>query len=304
MTTIVSNLSIFRPMPRRLRAARAAFAAALIGVLGLTLGGCNSSNTALSEANRALTDRVTSLTQENESLKNLVQQLQGALTARDKAISDLQLALNAARDQNAQFASQLGEIDERFKNMKFGSLLDPSTDSALADLARQHSDLLEYDAARGLIRFKSDVTFDSGSDKVREGAKSTLAQLAGILNSAAAGYDIRVVGHTDSQRLSPANVQKHTTNLRLSADRAISVRNEFTHDSIDPQRIEIAGRGEFDPLVPNNANGNTPQNRRVEIYLTRANRGRIAVTPADSTPAAGTPAPVRPGTKQQEEIMK
>jgi hypothetical protein len=56
--------------------------------------------------------------------------------------------------------------------------------------------------------------------------------------------------------------------------------------------------------VPNNANGNTPQNRRVEIYLTRPNRGRIAVTPADSTPAAGTPAPVRPGTKQQEEIMK
>jgi flagellar motor protein MotB len=212
-------------MPRGLRAARVAIAATLIGVLGLTLGGCNSSNTALGEANRALTDRVTALTQENESLKNLVQQLQSAMTARDKAISDLQLALNAARDQNAQFASQLGEIDERFKNMKFGSLLDPSTDSALAELARQHSDLLEYDAARGLIRFKSDVTFDSGSDKVREGAKSTLAQLAGILNSAAAGYDIRVVGHTDSQRLNPATAQKHTTNLRLSADRAISVRN-------------------------------------------------------------------------------
>lgn len=288
--------------------ARLVMTIAMFCVLGVTLGGCNTSNSALMDANRALTDRNTALTQENESLKNLVGQLQGAVSARDKALSEQTMLINDLRSGKSGLEGQLASLDQRLKGMNFGniSMLDPSTDSALQDLARQHSDILEYDAARGLLRFKSDVTFDSGSDVVRSGAKSTLSQLAGILNSAAAVYDCRVVGHTDSQRLNPSTRQKHTTNLRLSADRAISVRNELVSAGVNAQRFEIAGRGEFDPLVPNSSNGNTPQNRRVEIYLAKPAGSKIGVSSGNDSGNDASPSPeaVRPGTKAAEEIMK
>lgn len=278
-----------------------------LGVAGVGLGGCNSSNTALMEANRALQDRNTTLTAENESLSNLVQQLQGAVASRDRALSDAQSLISTLQSGKGGLESQLAGMQDRLNNLNFGSLnvtsaLDPTTDQALRDLAAQHSDLLEYDSQRGVLRFKSDVTFDSGSDVVRAEARSTLAQLAGILNGAASGYDIRVVGHTDSQRLRPATVQKHTTNLRLSADRAISVRNELVRNGVSAPRFEIGGRGEFDPMVPNTRSGNTPQNRRVEIYLVKST-GKIGVTAADGMDAAAPEAaPAR--SAPVEDIMK
>lgn len=291
------------PSGRRIRTAAAITA---LGLFGLGLGGCNSSNTALMEANRALQDRNTALTQENQSLTSLVQQLQGAVAARDKAMEEQNRLIADLRAGMGGNADQLAAMQRRIEGMNFGNLtmLDETTDKALRDLASQHSDLLEYDAARGLLRFKSDVTFDSGSDVVRSSAKSTLSALAGILNGAASQYDCRVVGHTDSQRLSSGTRQKHTTNIRLSCDRAISVRNELVNSGVMAARFEVGGRGEFDPMVPNSSNGNTAQNRRVEVYLVKS-REKIAVTPmSDSAPSAPAPAPRSQPASSNDDVMK
>lgn len=43
---------------------------------------------------------------------------------------------------------------------------------------------------------------------------------------------------------------------------------------IAASKIEAAGWGEERPLVPNAPNGNTPANRRVEIYLGRSVGGQ------------------------------
>lgn len=287
---------------------RVLLAASGLAVAGLGLGGCNSSNTALMEANRALQDRNTALTAENESLSNLVQQLQGAVSSRDKALSDAQSLITALQSGKSGLEGQLAGMQDRLNNLNFGNLnvsaLDPATDQALKELAARHSDLLEYDSQRGLIRFKSDVTFDSGSDVVRADAKPTLRALADILNTSAAGYDIRVIGHTDAQRLSARTAQRHSTNIRLSADRAISVRNELVSGGVSAPRFEIGGRGEFDPMVPNTRSGNTPQNRRVEIFLVQS-RDKIAVTPAgDPIGAAPAPAPAPARSAPAEDIMK
>lgn len=278
--------------------------AAMLGSLGLVLGGCNTSNNALLEANRALTDRNTALTQQNESLQRLNQELQAALAARDKAINELNMLVADMKAGRGDLEGRLAALNDKFGSLRFGNL-DPATDAALQALAAQHPDMLEYDPARGLLRFKSDVTFDSGSDRVRDQAQSTLTALANILNNAAAQYDVRIVGHTDSQRLSGPTAQKHTSNLRLSADRAIAVRNVLVQDGVSAPRFEVGGRGEFDPMVANTGNGNTPQNRRVEIFLTKAYGSRIPVNATtDTAPikAAPAPAPSRPAAN--EEIMK
>jgi hypothetical protein len=67
---------------------------------------------------------------------------------------------------------------------------------------------------------------------------------------------------------------------------------------VSPQKMMAAGWGEFRPTVTNNANGNTPQNRRVEIFLVKS---RATATPVESAPA--TPAPAKPKATDNE-IMK
>lgn len=291
-------------MSRLGRMMRMATAAVMVGATALGLTGCNAGGNNLLEANRALQERVTTLQAENEALNNTNQQLQAALAARDKALADLQSQMSMLASSGSGMDAKYEDLLKRFQALRFGSL-DPETDAALRELAAQHPDLIEYVPELGMLRFKSDVTFASGSDAVNASARPTLQQLASILNSAAASYDVKIQGHTDSQPVVRARAQ-HPTNMHLSAHRAISVRRELVNMGVAPQRFEVAGRGEFDPLTPNNANGNTPRNRRVEVYLMRAvSRNMNAPTSesgeSSSTPAAA-PAPAR--SEPREEIMK
>lgn len=264
--------------------------AATVTAVALGLGGCNNKNNDLLESNRALTDRN--------------QQLVAELEAKDATIASLQQGMDAAqrtagggRDQvsqllaeNSRLQQMLNEMDQKMRGMNFGSL-DPETDAALRALAAQYPDLIEYDADRGMVRFKSDLTFASGSDEITSSGKQSLDALARILQSAATiNYDVRVVGHTDSQKISSKTAARHPTNMHLSAHRAISARNELVRAGVDAQRVEIAGRGEFMPLVANTGSGNTPQNRRVEIFLVKGSGIRPALAapaPAPSRPASG-----------------
>ena len=222
----------------RLSRAHAALVVGTIGLLGATLGGCAGQNSAVLEANRALQDRNTRLTQENSSLHDLNQQLQQGLTARDDAIAKQQKLLEEMKAGHADLAAQIDALAKANSTIKFGNLLDPETNQALSELASQHPDLLDYDAQHGLVRFKSDVTFDSGSEKLKETAKSTLRQFAQILTTTAAAYDINVVGHTDAQ---PIHYSKFASNMHLSCFRAISVRNELVAFGVAPERCEASG---------------------------------------------------------------
>lgn len=291
-------------MSRLGRMMRMAAAAAMVSITALGLTGCNAGGNNLLEANRALQERVTALQAENEALNNTNQQLQAALAARDKALADLQSQMSMLANSGSGMDAKYRELLDRFNSLRFGSL-DPETDAALRELAAQHPDLIEYVPELGMLRFKSDVTFASGSDEVNASARPTLQQLASILNNAAAGYDVKILGHTDSQPVR-RSVNRHPTNMHLSAHRAISVRRELVNMGVAPQRFEVAGRGEFDPLVPNNANGNTPRNRRVEVYLMRAvSRNMNAPTSeATETTSAPAPAPAPARSAPREEIMK
>jgi len=288
-----------------------------LGLFGMGLGGCAGSNSALLEANRALQDRNNELAQRSDSLTRLNQELQRALQERDGLLSQANMNINDLRSGSGASQAELDALRQQIGNLKFGDIsiaLDPETDRLLKEFAAQYPDLLEYDSARGMVRFRSDLTFDSGSDAVRSSARPSIEALARILSGPAAQYDVRVVGHTDSQRMTSGTAARHTNNIRLSADRAISVRNVMASAGVDRNRIEIGGWGEFSPRVPNTGNGNTPENRRVEIYLVRPMGSRIPVSaapegslpPRGSAPArSAAPAPSRPATPAQaEEIMK
>ena len=119
-----------------------------------------------------------------------------------------------------------------------------------------------------MIRFASDLTFDLGSVALKPAAAATIATLADVLNTAeAAILEVQVVGHTDNVPIGkPSTRQQHPTNVHLSVHRAISVRKALTAAGIDPARLQVAGYGEFRPIVANGKKG-AAENRRVELFL-------------------------------------
>jgi chemotaxis protein MotB len=146
--------------------------------------------------------------------------------------------------------------------------LPPELDKALKGLAAQYPDTIEYDPQRGAVRWKSDLTFDKGSDHVKETVKQSLQAFSGIVQSAAASqFEVVVVGHTDNLPIGPITGKSHPTNWHLSVHRAIAVMFALKGFGVDYQRMGCMGYGEFRPRVPNPGRGGAEENRRVEIFL-------------------------------------
>ncbi len=246
----------------------------VLGLLAGGLGGCVSQQEydTLYENNRSLEERNIELVAQLEEANTTANRLRGSqgncadlLAQRDQDISQLRQQIVSFREMNADLENRLGSMDL--------GRLDPATDKALAKLAARFPKQIQYDAERGMLRFASDMTFGSGSDEIRDEAKQTIAALAEVLKmTEAEPYDVVIVGHTDTAKISSGTAQRHPTNMHLSAHRAISVRNELAGVGIDATKMQVAGWGEFRPAVSNAADGNTPQNRRVEVFLVTSSR--------------------------------
>lgn len=286
--------------------ARRVFATAMIAGAMIGLSGCVSQGDwdKLYQSNRSLTDANARLQQERDEARSSADLLKQQLDREQAANAQLANQVGALRTQLDAAAAQLAGLGKRIEDIST-SPLDTETDQALEQLARQYPDLIIYDADKGRLRFASDVAFDSGSDVVRDNARASLRALAQILNSpSASAYELHIVGHTDSQRISANTAKRHPTNMHLSCHRAISVRAELITLGVDAAKMEAAGWGEYRPLVANTSSGNTPQNRRVEIYLTRPKGGAMGAPEmaggAAAEPQGGraTPSRERPPERQ------
>lgn len=101
--------------------------------------------------------------------------------------------------------------------------------------------------------------FATDSTKVLPSSEKSLNRLYSFL-SENPNVRIRIIGHTD-------NVASDEYNQRLSEGRSKSVKAEIVRRGISADRIETAGRGESEPIVPNDSDNNRQKNRRVEIEL-------------------------------------
>ncbi|MCC6428731.1 MAG: OmpA family protein [Phycisphaerales bacterium] len=264
----------------RVRIAGLAIGLAAVGLMGgcVTQGDWDN----LYATNRSLKDQVTTLTQERDEYRNSAEILRQQLVREQEGNAQLRTQVGNLQSMFDQAQARLVALGEKIDNASF-TQLDPETDTLLKELAEKYPDLIIYDADRGRLRFASDLTFDSGSDVVKDSALQSLRALANILTSgAASAYDVHIVGHTDSQRIGSGTARNHPTNMHLSCHRAISVRGQLASMGVPAEKMEAAGWGEFRPIVQNTGSGNTPQNRRVEIYLTR---------PKGESASLGAPAP-------------
>lgn len=101
--------------------------------------------------------------------------------------------------------------------------------------------------------------FLEGTDEFTPESLVELKEMLGELRQRGAP-DVMVIGHTD-------RVGSLRFNDRLSLQRAERVRMELVKLGIDQARIQIAGRGERELLVPTADEVVEPRNRRVEISV-------------------------------------
>lgn len=103
------------------------------------------------------------------------------------------------------------------------------------------------------------IYFATGKTRILATSEPALNELYQFLHSRP-HQRICIVGHTD-------NIGSDRANQILSEGRCKEVKQEMVARGILPSRIEIEGRGERDPIMPNTSDENRQMNRRVEIIL-------------------------------------
>jgi chemotaxis protein MotB len=113
-----------------------------------------------------------------------------------------------------------------------------------------------------LISLSEKLLFPTGSAELPEDAKPVLDTIVGMLKPIT--NDIRLVGHTDN---TPSTDPRYPTNFELSLARAMQVANYLTNAGIDPARLIVTGRSEYDPVFPNDTEEHKALNGRVDIVI-------------------------------------
>lgn len=107
------------------------------------------------------------------------------------------------------------------------------------------------------VNVPSDFSFDVGRSAIKPGMRPVLDQFAQGL---APSMQVRIVGHTDS-------TGSDAINNPLSIDRAQSVRDYLAGRGVSTARVEVQGRGSYEPVADNSSDAGRARNRRVEIFL-------------------------------------
>lgn len=105
--------------------------------------------------------------------------------------------------------------------------------------------------------------FDSGEAKLKPGAGEKIKRIAAVLTQY--GLSMRVEGHSDNI---PIHNASFASNWDLSTARAMAVAMMLINESgVDPQRMSIAGYGEYHPVSSNDTLEGRAANRRVDIVV-------------------------------------
>jgi len=119
-----------------------------------------------------------------------------------------------------------------------------------------------------ILRMASDKIFLPASAVPTKEAMAYFLTLCQRLKES--GFRIDIIGYTDN---SPIRSAKFKNNWELSAYRALNVLRLFIKCGYDKRLLSAEGRGEYDPIAPNDSAQNRAKNRRVEIVIDIAGIG-------------------------------
>lgn len=259
---------------------------ALFGALVLT--GCVGTKkyTALQNSYKDLNQRYQSsqvaLASSNSKVKSLEEQLAAERAnnaSLKKALAALQATLDKSINQNTQgnvnIAKLVDEINasNRYiqhlvnEKSKSDSLNMVLTNNLTRSLTRDELRDVDIKVLKGVvyISLSDNMLYRTGSYEISERAGETLSKIAKIILDYK-DYDVLIEGNTDNVPISRENIRN---NWDLSALRASSVVQALQNNyGVDPKRLTVGGRGEYNPVADNTSDQGRTRNRRTEIIIT------------------------------------
>ncbi|MEE9605658.1 MAG: OmpA family protein [Candidatus Scalindua sp.] len=167
------------------------------------------------------------------------------------------------RDENLALTQRLQELEweqdrlERTKLSLEGSLQGTGATASIKD-------------GKIAVMLPSSIFFNSGQASLKKKAKSSLSKVCDAVKNNFPNETIRIEGHTDNDPIRKTK-SLYASNWELSAMRAASVLHFLVGQcSLDPERLYIAGFGEYQPITSNKTKKGKKQNRRVEIIILTA----------------------------------
>jgi len=174
------------------------------------------------------------------ALRQEVEALKGRVTNVENAVNDLK------KDSDGDGVS---DQFDKCPNTPAGTVVDgagcpikfPAADSTATTTAAAYSNI-QFDFDSSVLRTSSYSVLDAGSADLRANSSKTI-ELAGYASS--------------------EGTAAH--NLRLSKDRANSVKTYLVNSGVEARRIKVKGMGETNPIADNSTEEGRVMNRRVEF---------------------------------------
>ena len=112
---------------------------------------------------------------------------------------------------------------------------------------------------KGVIVVLHNLYFATNATTILPQSEKALNELSRMMQ-AHPEMRIRIVGHTD-------DVGSEQDNIALSLGRAEAVKRALTERGVEGVRIETEGKGESEPIAPNDSEEGRAENRRVEFVV-------------------------------------
>jgi chemotaxis protein MotB len=261
---------------------------AAILVSGMLLTGCVSSKkfTALQSDYANLNGRLQlalsdlSASQARvKGLEELLAQEKANNASLRKSLAALQATLDKSISQNSQgnvnISKLVDEINASNKYIqhlvntknKSDSLNIVLTNNLTRSLSREELKDVDVKVLKGVvyISLADNMLYKSGSYEISERAGETLGKIAKIIQDYKE-YDVLIEGNTDNVPINRPNIRN---NWDLSSLRASSVVQALQNNyGIEPKRLTVGGRGEYNPVADNSTDNGRTKNRRTEIIIT------------------------------------
>jgi len=199
------------------------------------LSGCNSG---LKETNQMLTE-------ENQSLRDQLEERNSALDS----------ASMENREKDMRMAQLRRELDLARAEAANAKTVSTTTGTAFDGIPGVSGSMNNGEVTATV---SSDVLFAPGRATLRSEAKTALREVAGVLKSTYGGRTIRVAGHTDSD---PIRKSGHKSNHHLGFERAYAVREYLISHGVPADNIYIASHGPTKPM------STKKDSRRVDIVV-------------------------------------
>ena len=243
------------------------------------LVGCREENKSLTSSLQTTKEDLAGKNARIASLEEQQKGLQQALKAAEQKYAKLQESLDKSLTNASQnnvsiekLVDQINESNQYIRHLvevksKSDSLNMVLTNNLTRSRSKEELKEVDVQVLKGVvyISLADNMLYKSGSYEINDRAAETLSKIAKIITDYK-DYDVLIEGNTDNVPITRENIRN---NWDLSCLRASSVVQALqTKYGVDPKRLTAGGRGEYNPLQPNDTDLGKQRNRRTQIIIT------------------------------------